>query len=164
MTDDINTNLATLIAQNIAVTQRLDKFIETQAITNQQLATGLVDARGANGRTWAYLSAVVVGAFVAMYAFVMLGVSNQVGPLAQGIALQAISVASLQTQVAELGQKNIEFGTQVNCLEIMREYENSVQEMMRGLEATGEIKIGPGQTLPTLAYHPFCQPTASPAR
>jgi hypothetical protein len=157
----IDAKLATLAAENIATTNILREFIVSQGAINKGFTDAITAAAGATGRVWSLMAPIIVAAFVGMYLFVMSNVNGLVGPVKDNNDRLSQATSGIQTSIVELAQKNIEFSTQVNCLEIVREYENSVQEMLRTLEAEDALKLPPGQVMPQLSYHPFCQPVVT---
>jgi hypothetical protein len=145
--------------KSLAVT--VDKFITEQHETNKTVSEAIQASRSSNVKSLAALAVFVLAAWAAQYAFLVQKTHSDVAPLEQLATQNMTSVSALATQTAEQRQKNVEFGTQINCLEIIREFENAVRDRDNALMAMGVVKLQPGQQMPVITYHPLCQPVAT---
>lgn len=139
----------------------VDKFIVEQQSINKTVAEAILASRTSNFRTLAGLAIFVMAAWTAQYAFLAQKVDSAVAPTEQLASQNTLAIAALATQTAEQRQKNVEIATQINCLEVVREFENSVKDRDSALLALDAIKLPAGVTMPIITYHPLCQPVAT---
>lgn len=139
----------------------VDKFILEQKEINKAVNEAIQSSRTSNLRSLLALAAFVIAAWTAQFEFLAQKTDSAVSPVITLANQNTLAIAALATQTAEQRQKNVEIATQINCLEVIREFENSMKDRDNALISLGAIKLPPGVTMPIITYHPLCQPVAT---